>query len=223
MTRFNIRNFSRRLKRELSLTPLLAGFLAACGNGSTTSDFFISPTPPTDGDGNTGDFDILVTDGPVWGATVYVDENDDGQYNVGEEELGVTIYYNGESSNQQGDEVAIVLSPLTTVFSIRKQRNDALPVAEQLSDAELLQRVLGPDTDVEVPDIFDPAFYTWDGTSGAAGSEADRTQEVTERAIQLQQAANTDHGGDLIDLVDQLIDDEEGGSFDLTETSQAAR
>jgi|GEM_PF-2912929 len=90
MTRFNIRNFSRRLKRELSLTPLLAGFLAACGNASTTSDFFISPTPPTDGDGNTGDFDILVTDGPIWGATVYVDENDDEQYNVGEEELGVT-------------------------------------------------------------------------------------------------------------------------------------
>ena len=85
MTRFNIRNFSRRLQRELSLTPLLAGFLAACGNGSTTSDFFITPTPPTGGDGDTGgdteggnSFDILVPDGPIWGATVYVDENDEG-------------------------------------------------------------------------------------------------------------------------------------------------
>ena len=27
---------------------------------------------------------------PIWGATVYVDENDDEQYNVGEEELGFT-------------------------------------------------------------------------------------------------------------------------------------
>ncbi|MGC6475269.1 MAG: hypothetical protein ACON41_01350 [Parvibaculales bacterium] len=75
----------RRLKVELSVTPLLAGLLAACGDtkyvpigGGTTTPPTPKPptTPPGGGTINPLPFDVYVADGTIEGAGIYVDDGD---------------------------------------------------------------------------------------------------------------------------------------------------
>ena len=77
----------RRLKVELSVTPLLAGLLAACGDtkyvpigGGGTPAPKPPTTPPTTPPGggtlNPLPFDVYVADGTVEGAKIYVDDGD---------------------------------------------------------------------------------------------------------------------------------------------------
>ena len=80
----------RKFRREgLSLTPLIAGLLAACGGGTTYVP--IGDTPPGGtggtgtgtGTGTAGDRKITVIDGSVEGARVFIDRNGDGDYDEG--------------------------------------------------------------------------------------------------------------------------------------------
>ena len=79
---FAPKSFSRRLKTELSLTPLLAAFLAACGKNGASG----FSEGPFEADG----IDVLVADGPLIGAQVYFDENGNGRVDPGEELVGIT-------------------------------------------------------------------------------------------------------------------------------------
>lgn len=92
-----------KLRREgLTLTPLIAGLLAACG-GSTkyvpVGDVVLVPSGDGSGDGSDGgsggpfaasDFTVHVTDGTIEGAQVFIDNDGDGVLGLGDVDLGVT-------------------------------------------------------------------------------------------------------------------------------------
>ncbi len=93
----------RSLKAELSITPLLAALLAACG--SDTEYIPVGGSlAPIDDDGGSGDddgdgddtpsgplpFNLYVVDGPILNAVVYVDSDENGRYDRGDDFLGVT-------------------------------------------------------------------------------------------------------------------------------------
>ncbi len=83
-------SFSKRrsLKADLSVTPLLAGLLAACA----TKDYVPIRSGGTlqDDDDGSLEFDLYVLDGAIEGARVYVDADKDGQLDVGGEPIGTT-------------------------------------------------------------------------------------------------------------------------------------
>ncbi|MBE8219713.1 MAG: hypothetical protein HAW65_00190, partial [Alphaproteobacteria bacterium] len=76
----------------ISLVPLLAGMLAACGGGGGTTyvPIAVGPTPPTTGSGEAGAFRVSVGSSVIEGAAVYVDVNNDGVIDAGDRLLGTT-------------------------------------------------------------------------------------------------------------------------------------
>ena len=79
----------RKFRREgLSLTPLIAGLLAACGGGTTYVP--IGDLDPKTNNKNAGDGVGYVDDGAVEGAHVFIDNNNDGIFNSGDYDLGYT-------------------------------------------------------------------------------------------------------------------------------------
>ncbi len=74
---------SRRI--SLSLSPVMLGLLAACGSGKFSDDVYFGTLGA-----DVPDLDVYVVDGPVRGAVVYVDENNDGRIDAGDTLIGQT-------------------------------------------------------------------------------------------------------------------------------------
>ncbi|MGC6471361.1 MAG: calcium-binding protein [Parvibaculales bacterium] len=99
-----VKKIQRKIKGQLSITPLLAGLLAACGDDTEYIPVYSAGTAPgggtTPGDGTTPGggtgtfdalpFDVYVADGIVEGARVYIDTNDSGTIDTADVLIGET-------------------------------------------------------------------------------------------------------------------------------------
>ncbi len=205
-----------KLKAEVSITPLLAALLAACGsdNGNVT----------VGGNTDSQSFDFYVLDGTIEGARVYVDENDNGEIDTNEPLIGTTdengrvsieaeyagatflidasgaldlftgvrlpddIFYKAISDERGG--LDVVASPISTLIEALR---DSDP---QLTDEAILELIFGEGTQVDMDDLNNPDNYILptDETPQPADSPIAIAEQIAEISIQLQVLIEQENG-----------------------------
>ncbi len=244
--------FSKRrgLKIELSITPLLAGLLAACGGGGGGGGGTSNVTTPDDIIPDPLGFDFYVLDGAIEGARVYVDENRNGQRDDGDTFIGTTDT-NGivrVGPDYAGETFLVDVEGALDVFTgerlpadsiLYRARSDerggvdvvASPVSTLIevlredvptrTDTDILEMIFGAGTQVEIDDLSNPDNFILPPEGTPI---VDDSPEAIAEKIALTsirlQVLIEQESGNLDTILDVVTDDDGFDVADLTPTSQ---
>lgn len=119
-------------KEGAMLSPLIAGLLAACGGGG--GSVIVGGTGPTDGGGTPdegqGNFTVHVSDGPIEGASIYIDTNGNGQVDAGDTRIAGTTDVEGKISGSNAHRGEKLIVDLEGAFDLannhRFEKDDLL-------------------------------------------------------------------------------------------------
>lgn len=194
---------ARKLKSELSITPLIAGFLAACADLSRLN---VDPDSPLD----FSTFSVRVVDGPLRGAQIFIDTDNDGQFTEADEVVCVTdangvalvsrayinedvfafvggavdiytgkvlpdsVYRGKRFVSESGD---LLLSPLTAL--VEEFCDDGV------ADADIIDVMFGSNSGIELEDLYQIEFYEPPTETPEEGSQEALIKMVADMATRI--------------------------------------
>ena len=205
----------RKFRREgLSLTPLIAGLLAACGGGTTYVPIGDVKVIGGGGDAGDGYVRVYVRKGVVEGAQVFIDSNNDGDYDKGTDvDLGLTDATGGVDvpEEHRGKKITVELAGATDLITGEKFEEgeaktytgtlpagadetvvspistiiDAL-VDDETTVEDVLEMIFGEDSGITARHIANPDNYQLDAGNNPLGSPAGIADKIERTSIELE-------------------------------------